>query len=81
MVTGYSGCNRFNGRYAESPGKIEVGPLAMTRMACPPPMMEIEAAFSQSLEATRGMIATHLVLALFDVDNLLLATLTRRDAD
>jgi heat shock protein HslJ len=81
MVTGYSGCNRFNGRYAESPGKIEVGPLAMTRMACPPPMMEIEAAFSQALEAARGMIATHLVLALFDVDNLLLATLTRRDAD
>ena len=80
-VTGLSGCNRFNGGYTESPGKIEVGPLAMTRMACPPPMMEIEASFSRSLEAARGMIAFHLVLALFDANDQLLATLTRRDAD
>jgi heat shock protein HslJ len=81
MVTGHSGCNRFNGRYAESPGRIEVELLAMTRIACPPPLMGIEATFSQALEAARGTIATHLVLALFDVDDLLLATLTRRDAD
>ena len=80
MVTGHSGCNRFNGRYAESQGKIEIGPLAMTRMACPPPLMKIEATFSQALEAARGMVATHLVLALFDANGLLLATLTRRDA-
>jgi len=81
MVTGNSGCNRFNGGYTESLGKINVGPLAMTRMACPPPMMEIEAIFSQALEAARSMRATHLVLALFDADDLLLATLARRDAD
>ena len=81
MVTGYSGCNRFNGGYTESPGKINVGPLAMTRMACPPTMMEIETNFSQALEAVQSIIATHLVLALFDADDLLLATLTRRDAD
>ena len=44
-------------------------------------MMEIEANFSQALEAVQSIIATHLVLALFDADDLLLATLTRRDAD
>jgi heat shock protein HslJ len=81
MVIGHSGCNRFNGRYSESQGKIEIGPLAMTRMACPPPLMKIEATFSQALEAARGMVATHLVLALFDANGLLLATLIRRDAD
>jgi heat shock protein HslJ len=81
IVTGHSGCNRFNGRYAVSPGKIEFGALAMTRMACLPPMMEIEAALSRSLEAAHGMIATHLVLALFDADDLVIATLTRRDFD
>ena len=81
MVAGHSGCNRFNGGYTESPGKIDVGRLAMTRMACPSTMMEIETTFSQALEAARSMIATHLVLALFDADDLLLATLTRRDAD
>ena len=81
MVTGNSGCNRFNGGYTESPRKINVGPLAMTRMACPPTMVEIETNFSQALEAVQSIIATHLVLALFDADDMLLATLTRRDAD
>ncbi len=78
---GHGGCNRFNTGYTESPGNIEVGPLAMTRMACPPALTEFEAVFVEALAAVGGMIANHLVLALFDADGLLLVTLMRRDAE
>ncbi|MCP4382931.1 MAG: META domain-containing protein [Hyphomicrobiales bacterium] len=78
---GHSGCNRFNASYAESPGQIEISPLAMTRMACPPALMELEAALVKALDAADGMMASQLVLAIFDRDGLLQVTLTRRDAD
>lgn len=78
---GHGGCNRFNASYTESLGKIEVGSLAMTRMACPPALMELEVVFVEALAAAGGMIANHLVLALFDPDGLLLVTLMRRDGE
>lgn len=33
-VTGNAGCNRFNGSYDFARGRLTVGPLASTRMAC-----------------------------------------------
>ncbi len=33
-VSGFAGCNRFNGTYDLKDGKISFGPLAVTRMAC-----------------------------------------------
>jgi heat shock protein HslJ len=78
---GNSGCNNFNTGYTKSPGQIEIGPLAMTRKMCPPALMELEAAFAEALAAADGMIAKHLILALFDRDGVLLVTLTRRDFD
>jgi heat shock protein HslJ len=81
MVAGYSGCNRFNGKYERESGTIKFGPIAMTRMACPPAQSELETKFTSALGATHKIVATHLVLALFAEDNQLLATLTRRDAD
>ena len=53
----------------------------MTRMACPPPDDALERGFSAALEAAEEMVATHLVLALFDGKGRLLATLARRDAE
>ena len=49
-VRGFAGCNRFNATVKESkPGEIEVGPAAGTKMACPPPAMELEQAFLAQL--------------------------------
>ncbi|USG61975.1 META domain-containing protein [Sneathiella marina] len=81
LVSGLGGCNRFSGKVSVKKGKFSIGPLAMTKMACPPEMMETEQDFSRALAATQSITATHLILALFDKENQLLATLTRRDAD
>ena len=78
---GDSGCNRFTGSYTATPGGLALGPLAMTKRACPGPQSETETAFMIALGQTQRVAATHLVLSLFDADNRLLATLTRRDVD
>jgi heat shock protein HslJ len=47
------GCNRMIGK-AEIHGKtIIFGPMAMTRMACPPPLDDIETKYAAALEAAR----------------------------
>ncbi|MFN3892904.1 MAG: META domain-containing protein [Beijerinckiaceae bacterium] len=52
-VAGSSGCNRFNGKGAVSHGKVEIGPLATTRMACPPALMDQETRYLKALAASR----------------------------
>lgn len=80
-AAGNSGCNMFNGRYdTVSDGPI-MGPVAMTRRACMGSEGETEQGFMQALAAADRIVATHLLLALFDADDRLVATLTRRDAD
>ncbi len=81
VVSGLGGCNQFNGGYTDGVGSLRFGPLASTRMACPEPQMTAETELFKALDATREIVATHLVLALFDETGTLLATLTRRDAD
>jgi len=81
VVSGLGGCNQFNGGYTEKAGSLRFGPLASTRMACPEPKLSVETELFRALDATRDIVATHLVLALFDETGTLLATLTRRDAD
>ena len=78
---GSSGCNRFTGSYETMPERLSFGPLAMTRRACPGPESDTEAAFMLALGRTYRIAATNRVLSLFDEENVLLATLTRRPAD
>ena len=54
QVGGHSGCNRFFGPFRDSGDALAIGPLASTRMACPPPLMALETAFLAALEATDG---------------------------
>jgi heat shock protein HslJ len=51
-VTGSGGCNRFFGPYEVDGGRLAIGPVASTRMACPEPegVGEQEAAFFAALE-------------------------------
>jgi heat shock protein HslJ len=80
-VSGFSGCNRFRGSYTYADGKLSFGPLASTRMACPPEQMETERKILQLLEATKTAEATHKTLKLQDGTGAALATLNRRDFD
>ncbi|MCE5973561.1 META domain-containing protein [Sinirhodobacter sp. WL0062] len=48
-ITGSSGCNRYNGRVETRDGKLHIGALAGTRMACPPEQMQAEQAFHSTI--------------------------------
>lgn len=53
-VSGLAGCNRFFGTFElASDGELRIGPLASTRMACPPPLDELERIYLQRLEQMR----------------------------
>jgi uncharacterized protein len=60
-IAGGSGCNRYMGSIAdgELPGDFKVStPLAVTRMACPPPVEEAEGRYLRALQsATRFRFA------------------------
>ncbi|MCC7161504.1 MAG: META domain-containing protein, partial [Anaerolineae bacterium] len=51
-VGGNSGCNTFSGTYESGDGKLTIGPLASTLMACPEPagVMEQEAQYLAALQ-------------------------------
>lgn len=51
-VTGFSGCNRFTGSYTTEEGRLIIGQLAGTMMACAPAAMAIEKAFKQAFSGT-----------------------------
>lgn len=48
-VAGRAGCNRYHGPFQADGERIRIGPLASTRMACPPDVMEQEAAYLAAL--------------------------------
>lgn len=55
-LSGTGGCNRFVGQFTAKDDALEIGPLGMTRMACPEPdgVMEQEAAILTALESASG---------------------------
>jgi heat shock protein HslJ len=55
QVSGTAGCNRFNGRWGQADGRLKLGPFAATRMACPPPVMEVEGRVLAVLEAATSV--------------------------
>ena len=50
VTQGFSGCNQFSGKWTLTNGRIELGPMAMTMMACAD-SMETETAFMQALDS------------------------------
>ena len=81
IVGGSSGCNRFTGTYNQEGNELTLGPLASTRMACPPEVMEREQEFHAMLGNVRYAEASHLKLILKDGNGKGLAELVRRDVD
>src|SRR6185436_16073363 len=51
-VSGFSGVNQFSGDYQLDGRSLTFGPLAMTRRAGPPELMQQEAAITKALTST-----------------------------
>lgn len=54
-ASGNSGCNRFTGPFRLTGEGLSFGPLATTRMACPPPQMQVEQRFLQLIGKVTGV--------------------------
>ena len=80
-VAGHGGCNRFGGRYTFDGNALKIGPLASTRMACEPLVMDAEQAWFRMLERASAAEATPTKLVLKDDTGAVVATLRRRDWD
>jgi len=63
-VAGSTGCNRYTGPYRVDGSSLELGPLAVTLMACLPPRDAVERAYLATLErvAARRVESGELVL-------------------
>lgn len=51
-IEGFSGCNRYFGSYAFQQGRLVIGPLAGSMMACDPASMALETAVQRALAGT-----------------------------
>jgi putative lipoprotein len=76
---GFGGCNNFTGRYTLEATMLALGPLAGTRKACPPAIMNQEASFYAALGATRGYRFANGLLFLLDAQDAPVMRLWRRD--
>ena len=69
MVMGRTNCNRFFGKYDAGEGKMELGNLGMTRMACPD--LEFEEAFVRMLDEVDRYEICGTTLKFYDDQTLL----------
>lgn len=68
-MSGFAGCNHFQGRLAEKEGSLAAGPLMASRMFCE--NMEFENEFLQRLERVVAFTLQEDRLGLFGKDGLL----------
>lgn len=54
-VSGHGGCNRFGGTIAIEGERLSFGPLVSTRMACPQPVMQVDARLHDALRRVDGV--------------------------
>jgi heat shock protein HslJ len=76
---GFGGCNNFTGRYTLDGTTLMFGPLASTKKACPPAIMNQEAGFHEALGEIRGYRFENGLLFLLDAQGTALMRLWRRD--
>lgn len=67
-VAGSTGCNRFTASYTVEDDALELGQIASTQMACPPPADAVERAYLAALERVAAWRAEDGELALLDAD-------------
>jgi len=72
-VNGNSGCNNFFGSLERSDSGIGMGQLGSTRMACPGPVMSLEATFLAAVTQTKDIKSGGDTLRLLDAEGDVLA--------
>jgi len=72
-IKGRGGCNNFFGSLEQTESGIQIGPLGVTRMACPPPIMNRESAFLEALQKTRDFQTNDESMRLLDDEGSVLA--------
>ena len=65
---GFSGCNQFIGSYTREGGRLLLGPVGGTMMACPPPAMSLERSFLGAFAGTLNIAVSGNELTLTPVD-------------
>jgi heat shock protein HslJ len=65
-VSGSTGCNRFTGTYTQDGNSLKFAAMAMTKMACPPPLDALERSFLQATAATASVRKSGETLELLD---------------
>jgi heat shock protein HslJ len=65
-VAGSTGCNRFSAPYTVDGDSLEIGMIAATLMACPPPADAVERAYVDALERVTGWRVDDAELVLLD---------------
>jgi heat shock protein HslJ len=68
-VGGSAGCNRYTGPYAADGDGLELGAIAVTRMACLPPLDLVESAYLAALARVSGWRLEGDSLVLLDGDD------------
>lgn len=70
-VSGFSGCNTYNGPYTVDGSKLTIGPnIARTSKACEPAQMSVEDAYLERLVKTASYKVLNKNLTLFPASNL-----------
>jgi heat shock protein HslJ len=67
-AAGSTGCNRYTASYAVDGNMLELGQIASTRMACPPPADEVERVYLAALARVTAWRSENGDLALLDAD-------------
>ncbi len=70
-ASGSTGCNRFSGGYTLAEDRINFGPVAATRMACPEPLDRNERKFLRALEEANRVRVVGSVLELLSGDTVI----------
>ena len=65
-VSGSTGCNRYTGTYQQDGTSLKFSPMAVTKMACRPPLDALERAFLQAMAGTAAMRKSGTTLELLD---------------
>jgi putative lipoprotein len=79
QVHGSGGCNNFTGSYTLEGATLALGPLARTRKACPPAILNREASFYEALGEIRGYRFERGLLLLLDAPGASVIRLWRRN--
>jgi heat shock protein HslJ len=76
-ASGFAGCNRWFAEATHDGASLRFGAAGATRMACEPPMMQIESDFLSMIERTRAYRRDGDTLTLLDEDGAEIGTFLR----